>query len=33
MTSEQGAGGHAGSWEDTESLQMSLFGKESNGRE
>jgi hypothetical protein len=33
MSSENGTGGHAGSWEDTESLQMSLFGKESNGWE
>lgn len=33
MSSEHGTEGHAGSSEDTDSLQMSLFGEESNGRE
>lgn len=33
MTSEHGTGGHVGPSEGTEFLQMSLFGKECNGRE
>ena len=33
MSSERGTEGHAGSSEGKDSLQMSLFGEESNGRE
>lgn len=33
MSSEHGTGEHAGASEGTDSLQMSLFGEEGNGRE
>ncbi len=33
MSSEHGTGGHAGSSEDTDALQMNLFGEESKDRE